>query len=191
MATDLERSRPAIESRAYAQWVSETTGLSQEEKRLKEAGYRLFFDRVLALPINQESKHLSNYQESDLNLVEFTHDDVHASDTEETEILRQIQDITGFWPPYSIGVFGVDDDNSESHKGDYSQSANLVIRSAYGNVFKDQMVIHVWQEFNISSGEHRGHIDNINYGNIRGEIGELRLLQVANALADVYSKKIK
>ena len=189
--SNLERRMTAGESTELLYWMNDVSDLSREERRLTESGYKMFFERVLVLPINQSSASLDNYKESDLNLVAIRSEDLRGMSEEQIRFLRRVQDVIDFWPPYNLGVFGINDDRSEIHKGSYSRTAQIVVQSPYGEVFRNQKVIYVNHEFNSFSGEQKGSISVTNFGFITGQPKELPLLQAANVLIDVYSRKLQ
>lgn len=191
---------------ATQEWVDAVSGYSNEysEQRanLLRQGYKLFFETVLELPGLEElpSKHWSDYQGQEIDFV--THDlDREYPLSEQARRLRlRINEGFGFesYMPIMIGIFNVRDDKSEAPKGISNHSADIVVQSTHGGIFRPRVVLHLNYQYSDRNPDWYEKGIKISLFGIEGDklrtvqqAGEMDGLLAANAAAALFAEEIR
>ena len=179
--------------------VSEhSTQNAKQSVELLRQGYALFVDTVRELPgVNEgPSKHWSDYREDEIDYV--THQPGELRSGEEGALRMRISNALGFasYLPLRIGVFNVHDGRGE--KGSHEHSANVVVESTFGEIFRRRVVLHLHYEFSdIALDWHEREISYDLFG-VRDDqlrtiekADEMDLLLAANAAAALFAEEIR
>ena len=179
--------------------VSEhSTQNAKQSVELLRQGYALFVDTVRELPgVNEgPSKYWSDYWEDDIDYV--THRLGELPSGEESALRMRISNALGFasYLPLRIGVFNVHDGRGE--KGSHEHSANVVVESTFGEIFRRRVVLHLHYEFSdIALDWHEREISYDLFG-VRDDqlrtiekADEMDLLLAANAAAALFAEEIR
>jgi len=194
-----EERRYLLRTQAWGDAVSEhSTQTIEQRVELLRQGYMLFFDTVRELPgVDEQPKYWSDYREEEIDFV--THRPRLDSANERAFRMR-IANALGFesYLPLRIGVFNVQEDETEANKGIHRHSANVVVESINGDIFRRRVVLHLDYGFSLMAQD--WHEKGINYSlfGIEGDqfatiqrVGEMELLLAANAAAALFAEELR